>query len=171
MPRHKTAIGVALIMLWSPSRASITEGVVLPPMEFSKVGGGNIRTDTLKGKVSVLVFWGSWSKPSRALLPHIAGIQKTLGAKTLQVLAVAMDDNEASVQRYANENNIRLPLAVCGRTEAKRLASEIGMGAVPRIFVVDSSGIVRYARTGFVPGSERELGMAVRRCLAASGGK
>jgi thiol-disulfide isomerase/thioredoxin len=165
---RSVAASAVLMVLPAVCAGSVTEGGRLPSFTVSRVGGGTLSPEVLKGRVGVLCFWGTWARPSRALLPHLAGLQKTLGAQRVTVIAVAMDDKPDEAARFASQNGLKLPIGIADRALARQIAQEYLIGAVPMLYIVDPDGIVQYIQKGYLPGSERSIGMALRRTLAAS---
>ncbi len=59
-----------------------------------------IRVADYKGKVVYLDFWASWCPPCRESFPFMNELQRELGEKGLQIMAVSVDKVAADAQRF-----------------------------------------------------------------------
>jgi thiol-disulfide isomerase/thioredoxin len=74
------------------------EGVVIPttrqnisPFTFAKADGASTDLNAWKGRVVLLNLWATWCAPCRKEMPDIANLQKLLGNKDFEVVALSVD--------------------------------------------------------------------------------
>ena len=61
------------------------------------LAGNTVRLSDLRGQVVLVDFWATWCPPCRMELPHLQKLQETYGARGFRVVAIAMDEQGASV--------------------------------------------------------------------------
>jgi thiol-disulfide isomerase/thioredoxin len=115
------------------------------------------------GKVVYVDFWASWCVACLASFPFMDQLQRELGPKGLQVIAVNMDERPADAQRFLAAHRVGFPVAL-GANDA--CARQFGVGAMPSSFLVDRNGKIRAVHSGFRPGEGAALRNMVERLLA-----
>ena len=117
----------------------------------------------LSGKVVYVDFWASWCVACLASFPFMEQMQRELGPKGLQVVAVNMDQKPADAQRFLARHHVTFPIALGGN---EACAKQFGVGAMPSTFFVDRGGRVRATHAGFHPGEAAGIRSLVERLLA-----
>jgi thiol-disulfide isomerase/thioredoxin len=136
-------------------------GVVLQPLtgaaEATKIA--SVTSDALKGRVTLLNFWGTWCPPCVAEFPDIVALeQKFRDSTEVRVLVVscseaAEEDVEALRKTTADflqsHGAADLPTYVDpGLVTRRALAKTVGFREYPTTLVLDRAGVVR----GYWPG-------------------
>ena len=100
------------------------------------------------GKVILLNFWATWCPPCKKEIPVLMELQQEYDEKGLQVVGVAIDDNEA-VSAFAMELGINYPL-MAGETDTIELARRYGnsFGAMPYTAFINKNGEISSTFTG-----------------------
>jgi uncharacterized protein (TIGR03435 family) len=74
-----------------------------PPIQLAKLlqapEGASVSWDSLRGKVVILDFWGSWCLPCRPGMEHLNGLMGKLAGRPVQVVAIA-NEREEPVTRF-----------------------------------------------------------------------
>jgi peroxiredoxin len=108
----------------------------------------------LRGQVIVLNFWATWCAPCVEEMPSLVSLQRRLRDKGVEVLAVSIDDDEASYHQFLQQNKIDL-LTV--RDAAKKSSDLYGTFKFPETYVIDRRGVVRRKFIGAVDWSQPEI--------------
>ena len=117
----------------------------------------------LGGKVVYVDFWASWCVACLASFPFMDQMQRDLGPKGLQVVAVNLDQNPGDAQRFLSAHRVGFPVAL-GSNEA--CAKQFGVGAMPSTFMVDRNGKIRAVHAGFRSGEGSAIRALVGKLLA-----
>jgi thiol-disulfide isomerase/thioredoxin len=67
------------------------ERPILPPLSFKDATGGTVTLETWKGRVVLVNLWATWCAPCRKEMPALADLQKQLGSKDFEVVALSVD--------------------------------------------------------------------------------
>src|SRR3954454_771597 len=117
----------------------------------------------LSGKVVYVDFWASWCVSCLASFTFMDQMQRELGPKGLQVVAVNLDQKPADAQRFLARHKVSFPIAL-GINEA--CAKQFGVGAMPSTFLVDRTGRIRAVHSGFRPSEATAIRGLVEKLLA-----
>jgi thiol-disulfide isomerase/thioredoxin len=135
----------AAVLAGRPAAArDILVGQPAPDFRATTLDGQHVKLADLKGQVVVLNFWATWCGPCRNELPLLDGYARAQKAAGLAVFAIDYNDPDASVQQLrelARKASLKFVFRFDGDYRP------IG-DAVPTSFVIDRSGLVRYARSG-----------------------
>ncbi len=124
--------------------------------------------DLLEGKVTVVVFWSTWSPRSREILADLEKLRAELGPERFQVVAVNAEHMEIS---SADRSSITAMAKELGLTSLILLDhglvtyNDYGVMAVPSSLVVDGAGKVTYDLAGYPTTLRSDLADAVRKAL------
>lgn len=130
---------------------------------------------TLKGKVVMVEFWGTWCGPCVRAMPHVQQIWDRYRDRGLVVLAVSYEEPDV-MRPFLEKNAYTMPV---GSDPAKAYIEKFGFSGWPSTFVVDAEGKIAYAADpyGVEPAIEKALGLEsgppvlLTAWLSALGGK
>jgi thioredoxin-like negative regulator of GroEL len=161
------------------------QGVICPPLSaaFKRVGRGQNppaftavdiegrerrSADLLGDKVTVVVFWATWSPRSREILADLETLSAELGEGSFQVVAInaehehITDRDRASIREMVGElGSSALVLFDRGLTAY----NDYGVMALPSSLVVDERGIVTFDLAGWPTTMRSDLSDAVKKAL------
>ena len=129
----------------SPADIGLQEVEVnAPDFTLWTLGGDQLTLSDLEGQPVLLNFWQLNCPPCKEELPYLDALGKAL-AGTAQVVAVDIMDDESAVQTYFGDSQLSmsLPLDITGR-----VASQYSISFTPTSFLIDSEGIIRFAKVG-----------------------
>ena len=139
----------------------------LPPLTATQP----MTADDLRGKVTLINFWGWWCGPCQVEFPHLMELEKSLrNNPDFRFISVASSGNPASdesdpelrdkTQAFLTERNVALltykdPYSA----EQKRLAAFAGKSlfGLPLTVVIDRRGSIRGLWVGYYPGDELSM--------------
>lgn len=142
---------IPTVLLNTPLPEMALEGL---PSRAGGAARNGLSTDNLKGKVSLLNFWGSWCGTCVIEHPMLTEIAKS-GVIDIEGIAWrdTPDASMAWLKRYGDIYN-RI-----GQDPRSHVAISLGVTAAPESFLVDKNGVIRYKVSGAITPEiwEREL--------------
>ncbi len=102
-----------------------------------------LKTDDLKGQVSLVNVWGSWCVACLQEHPNLMALAKQ-GAVPIQGIAWR-DKPDASLAWLAKNGD---PYTRIGQDPDSKVAISLGVTGAPETFVVDANGVIRYKQIG-----------------------
>ncbi len=108
------------------------------------VGGKKLDWAAYRGKVVLVTYWATWCKPCVAEIPEIKKTYDALHERGFDVLAVSLDDDHETLERFLNTQEV--PWQVVGGATAEEsgpqhpLARKYGVESIPKSFLLDRQG-------------------------------
>ncbi|MGZ6224899.1 MAG: TlpA family protein disulfide reductase [Syntrophales bacterium] len=125
-----------------PADAALRIGDILPSTTLLGVNGEPIKiTDAFKGKVGILHFWQIGCSSCKLEIPAMDVLYRQYRRKGLEILAVNTGQKKEPVKIFAAELRVSYPILI--DSEGKS-AAIYGVTDVPRTYVIDRSGVIRY---------------------------
>ena len=163
--KHKTfrltAAALILAALVLPVRASV--GYLQKPVEAPKftvtdINGKEIKLESYKGKVVLVMFWATWCGPCRMEIPHLIELDKKYGKDGFVILALTVGERSTNDQliTFVQRMGITYRVALRGDAVAQQFG---GAESIPTAFLIDRSGDLRVKFVGAHPREdfEREI--------------
>jgi len=159
------AVAAAVLGYWAagqlrtadaPAPAGEQLATTAVPFTLPDLEGKAHTLDDWSGRVLVLNFWATWCPPCREEIPAFMELQKTYGARGLQVVGVAIDEPQA-VRDYRDGLLIDYPLLV-GDRDAVDLMNRYGnlAGVLPYSVVIARDGRIVARKQGAYTHDELE---------------
>jgi len=140
---------IVLLLLVVPGMAAgaaLRIGDLVPPAAFAGVNGATVRIpDSIKGKVAILHFWQIGCTSCRLEMPAMDDLYRKYRGKGLEILAVNVGQRKETVKSFASDLGVSYPILIDAEGKS---ASLYGVTDVPRTYVIDRSGMVRYRILG-----------------------
>jgi cytochrome c biogenesis protein CcmG, thiol:disulfide interchange protein DsbE len=134
------------------ANAALRIGSTLPAVTLSGVGGASVRIpESLKGKVVILHFWQIGCSSCKLEMPAMDLLYGNYRRKGLEVLAINIGQKKEAVKAFAVELGVSYPLLI---DPDEKSATLLGVTDVPRTYVIDRSGVIRYRILG---GATKEM--------------
>ncbi len=123
-------------------------GTPRPEFAVADINGVIRNIKDWDGKVILLNFWATWCPPCLKEIPAFIALQNEYGERGLQIVGVAMD-NEEAVRRFNDKLPMNYPV-IAGDMETIELARRYGntIGALPYTVIIDREGIIRATFAG-----------------------
>jgi|GEM_PF-276353 len=142
---------VLIVLPVGPDRAQAAApriGSALPSLTLPDVGGMPFRIpDSVRGKVTVLHFWQVGCSSCKLEMPAMNDLYRQYRRRGLEILAVNVGQKKEVVQGFVADLGATYPLLI--DADAKS-AAVYGATDVPRTYLIDRKGIVRYRILGGV---------------------
>ena len=125
----------------APAFASPAVGKPAPKFTLHTFDRQKITLADLAGKVIVLNYWATWCGPCKLELPLIDAYVRHKGGGDLKVFAITVDNTVSDYELKPLADVLSFPLI------SKIDSWSYGdLGAIPTNYVIDRSGILRYAK-------------------------
>ena len=117
------------------------DGEAAPDFSLALIGGGEIDSEQLRGKVVMLDFWASWCPPCREEAPVLAQVYGEYRERGVEFVGVNLWDNTGDADVFLQQQGHEYPNGV---DEGGRIAISYGVRGIPEKFFIDRDGrIVR----------------------------
>jgi peroxiredoxin len=138
-----------------------------PDFHVTTVAGtqGTVSLKSLRGKVVLLDFWGTFCAPCKTSFPKLQALHARYAGSGLQVLGISEDEPEdkGKIPGFAGTYGARFAIAWdADRAISDRYRPE----TMPSSFLIDRKGVVRFAHVGFHAGDEAQIEKEVQELLA-----
>jgi thiol-disulfide isomerase/thioredoxin len=112
----------------------------------------------LRGQVVLVEFWATWCGPCRDGIPHMNELQAHYGEQGLRILSFT-DESRAKVETFqlGAKSPIEYPIGV-----GSRLSQKYGVTSIPRAFIVDRDGKLRWEGHPAVSDCEKNIVAALQ---------
>jgi cytochrome c biogenesis protein CcmG, thiol:disulfide interchange protein DsbE len=137
---------LTLLTAAGSANAALRIGDTAPSMTLSGVDGTPVRIpESLKGKVVLLHFWQIGCSSCRLEMPAMDGLYGQYRRKGLEVLAINIGQKKETVKAFAAELGLSYPILI---DMDGKSAALFGVSDLPRTYVIDRNGVVRYRILG-----------------------
>jgi len=144
--------GVTLYLVfqfWPPMIDLEAPGTEAPSFTHETIDGTVFSTADHTDQVVVVNVWATWCPPCRIELPGFVELQNEWTGD-VQFVGLATDQQGARVVKpFAEEQGLNYPQIASGALAYRHFPGE----AVPRTYVIDTNGDIRYEHVGFMPKS------------------
>lgn len=127
---------------------NLVVGKPAPEIEGVDVDGKPLKLSDYRGKVVVLVFWGSWCGPCMAEIPHERELVERLKGQPFALLGVDCEDNKGTAREVMARERMNWPNWFDGPVGSGPIAKRYDVRGFPRIFILDARGIIRNRNAG-----------------------
>jgi thiol-disulfide isomerase/thioredoxin len=136
-------------------------GNVAPDIVGEDLDGKPLTLTMTGGKVTLLVFWGSWCGPCMKLVPHEAALLEKYKAAPFQLYGVNGGDKREVARKTALEKQMTWP-SFYGTRRSGGLAAVWNVDAWPAVYVIGPDGVIQYKGHG------DDLEAAVEKAIASA---
>ena len=139
------------------------EGKLAKVFSLTTLDGKKMNLADHLGKDAVLLdFWAVWCPPCRESVPALAKIAEEYRPRGLAVYAVNQQDSPDAVRNFLKGRNTSLPVLMDPESVVGNL---YGVSAVPKMVLINRSGIVVSVHLGYGPGSDWRIRREIEAAL------
>lgn len=115
-----------------------------PPIVGKDLDGNPLKLEDYRGKVVVVVFWGSWCGPCMAQVPHERELYKRLQGKPFALLGVSCGDALEVAKATVKKHEMAWPSWWdSDETRSGPIQTDYDVQHWPTVFVIDAEGVIR----------------------------
>lgn len=143
--RKKTLGGQATARL--DEMHNLTIGKPAPEIDGIDFDGKPLKLSDYRGKVVVLVFWGSWCGPCMREVPHEREIAEKYKGRPFALLGVDCNEEKSIGLKAIQNNQMTWPNWHDGASGGGPIVSRYHIQDYPTVFVIDAKGAIRHKQT------------------------
>jgi thiol-disulfide isomerase/thioredoxin len=128
-------------------------------IKFKDASGKALKLSELRGKVTIVHFWGSWCPPCQRELPELQRLHQSLGnSPDIKLVLLQVRENFATSKLAVKRHHLKLPLYDSGAQEKSDDKLQLAGGGTlkdrdiaavfPTTYVLDKHGIVLFSHVG-----------------------
>jgi peroxiredoxin len=127
-------------------------------------GSGSVSLKSLRGKVVLVDFWGTFCEPCKKSFPKLQDLNTKYAASGLKIIGISEDESEDKdkIPGFADTYGAKFTL---GWDADKTIAKHYKPETMPSSFIIDKKGVVRYAHVGYHDGEEAEVEKEIKELL------
>lgn len=135
---------VLIAFIWYRYRQPrFVAGESAPDFQATLLDGSSARLSDLKGKYTLLQFWGSWCGPCRSENPSLAGLYRKYHAQGFDIFSVAMEQNRDRWERAIKEDGMIWPHHTMESSDFGGTVSKMyNIKSIPAIFLLNPEGFI-----------------------------
>jgi cytochrome c biogenesis protein CcmG/thiol:disulfide interchange protein DsbE len=126
------------------------------------IGSGTLRLASLRGRVVVLNFWGTWCDPCRAEAPLLAAAYRRWQPRGVAFVGIDVKDFPEDAKRFVRRYEIGYPIV---RDKEAKTSSRYGTFLFPETYLVGRDGKLVERIQGQL--KDEQLDRAIGRALRA----
>jgi thiol-disulfide isomerase/thioredoxin len=123
---------------------SLAVGKPAPEIDGVDFDGKPLKLSDYRGKVVVLVFWGSWCSPCMAMVPHERDLAARLKGQPFALLGVDCEESRDTARAVMTRERMTWPNWYDGAPHEGPIAKRYRVRAYPSVLVLDAKGIIRH---------------------------
>jgi thiol-disulfide isomerase/thioredoxin len=114
---------------------SAAQKSMAPTFELEQVSGGTLKSDDLKGKVTIVDFWATWCEPCITEIPNYNALRESYVDKGVEVLGITVESGPLKdIKPKVEEFQMKYPVVVGNDDVVEGFGGLIGF---PTTFIVD----------------------------------
>ena len=130
--------------------------ILAPNFDLVDLEGNNISLNSLRGKVVLLNFWGTWCGPCKREIPDFINLSKKHRESGLEIIGITLSSGSAQkIQKFAKKWGINYTLLTDkngNETQAVTArygqATRVPITGIPTTFIIDREGFIRERYVG-----------------------
>lgn len=156
-----------------PAAAQVTDsdshtrvGDKMPAISADQASGGRFSMADQQGKVVLVNFWATWCAPCQIEMPELEKQvwQKYKPNSDFVFIAIAREQDQATVLNFQKRHPaLTFPLAW---DPVRAAYSQLASAGIPRNYLIDRHGIIRFQSVGYAPEDIDNLNRAIQKALA-----
>jgi thiol-disulfide isomerase/thioredoxin len=123
---------------------NLVAGKPAPAIDGTGMDGKPLKLSDFRGKVVVLVFWGTWCGPCMQEVPHERALAERFKGRPFALLGVDCEPDKAAALKVMKEQGITWPNWNDGDPGEGPIAQTYHVRGYPETLVIDPGGVIRH---------------------------
>ena len=119
-------------------------GKTAPDIEGEDTDGKRLKLSDYRGKVVVLVFWGTWCPHCRGMYPQERALVKRFEGQPFALVGVNSDDDREKLKPVLAKERITWRSFWDGGNSDGPIATRWNIQGWPAVYVLDANGVIRF---------------------------
>ena len=124
--------------------ADLKVGDRLPDFEVVMDDGTVVTDEILSETVSVVMFFHTSCPDCRQVLPQIQKVYDEYASVGVRIVLISREDPKESVESFWQENGLKMPYSA---QNDRKVYEKFAATRIPRVYVNEKGGIIRYVFT------------------------
>lgn len=124
--------------------------------------GEEISLDTLKGKVVLLDFWGTWCTPCQVSLPKLKDLAARVDPAKVAIISIDESDSKQKWEQFIQANGMNWPQVY---DDDRAMYRAFNVDGFPRYYVLSKDGIIMAEFKGWSESGEAAISDAIAQAL------
>lgn len=124
--------------------ADLKSGDSLPDFEVVMNDGTVVSDNSLKGYVSVIVLFSTVCPDCQQILPVVHELNEEYRQKGVVFALISREQGEEDICDYWKANGLYMPYSA---QQSRNIYEKFAKSGIPRIYINDKDGIIRYVYT------------------------
>jgi thiol-disulfide isomerase/thioredoxin len=133
-----------------------------PDFAFTSLEGQTVSLASLRGKVGLLDFWGTWCPPCRESIPTMVRLNKEFGGQAVEIVGISSDSDEQAWRAFIAKNQMSWPEYL---DSSGAMQNTFAVDSFPTYIVLNREGVIRFRQSGFGEDTGVDLEDAIKKAL------
>ncbi len=133
-----------------------------PDFAFNTLEDQSVSNASLRGKVALIDFWGTWCPPCRESVSILKNVQKKYNGKAFQLVSISSDDDEDVWKTFVSSQHMDWAEYL---DSSGTLQQAFQIDSFPTYIVLDKDGVVRFRQAGLSSTTQDDLEDAINKAL------
>lgn len=142
--------------------ADLKVGDRLPDFEVVMDDGTVVTDEILSESVSVVMFFHTSCPDCRQVLPQMQKIYDEYASAGVRIVLISREDSKESVESFWRENGLKMPYSA---QNDRKVYEKFAATRIPRVYVNEKGGIIRYVFTDDPNPSYDEISIALENVI------
>lgn len=142
--------------------ADLKVGDRLPDFEVVMDDGTLVTDEILSESVSVVMFFHTSCPDCQQMLPQMQRVYDEYAPKGIRIVLISREDPKESIESFWRENGLKMPYSA---QNDRKIYGKFAATRIPRVYVNEKGGIIRYVFTDDPNPSYDEISTALENVI------